>query len=88
MPTRTTPAKKRTAATKRQRPQRKTESETPELQAHNDLQTEQAELQQPGRVGRADAEFIDNDPGYSEDQLSHMREYYGLVESTAAVAEV
>jgi hypothetical protein len=35
-------------------------------------------LSQPGRASRADAEFIDNDPGYSKDQLAHMREYYGL----------
>lgn len=52
------------------------------------LQAEQDELNQPGRVSRAHAEFIDNDPGYSKDQLDHMREYYGLKESTASVAEV
>jgi hypothetical protein len=52
------------------------------------LQQEQDELGKPGRVSKAHAEFIDNDPGYSKDQLDHMREYYGLKESTADVAEV
>lgn len=52
------------------------------------LQAEQDELGKPGRASKADAEFIDNEPGYSKDQLAHMREYYGLKESTASVAEV
>lgn len=41
------------------------------------LQEEQDELQQPGRVSRAVADQIDNDPGYSKDQLAHMKEYWG-----------
>ena len=40
------------------------------------LQEEQDELQQPGRVARGLADQIDNDPGYSKDQLAHMREYW------------
>jgi hypothetical protein len=40
-----------------------------------------------GRVSKADAEQIDGDPGYDKDQLLHMREYWGLKESTAEVAE-
>jgi hypothetical protein len=44
------------------------------------FQQEQDELQQPGEAREADASHIDNDPGYSEDQLAHMREYYGLTE--------
>lgn len=52
------------------------------------LQAELDDLSKPGRVSKAHAEFIDNAPGYSKDQLDHMREYYGLKESTAAVAEV
>jgi hypothetical protein len=52
------------------------------------LLAEQEDLSKPGRVSKAHAEFIDNDPGYSKDQLAHMREYYGLTESTADVAEV
>lgn len=53
-----------------------------------ELQAELDDLTAPGRVSKTDAEQIDNDPGYSKDQLLHMREYYGLKESTAAVAEV
>lgn len=40
------------------------------------LQEEQDELQQPGRVARATADQVDNDPGYSKDQLAHMNEYW------------
>jgi hypothetical protein len=52
------------------------------------LQSEQDELQQPGRASKTDAEQIDNEPGYNKDQLDHMREYWGLKDSTAEVAEV
>jgi hypothetical protein len=46
---------------------------------HNDrLEAQRAELHKPGRVSKADAEQIDNDPGYNRDQLAHMREYWGL----------
>lgn len=41
------------------------------------LQEEQDELQQPGRVAKGLGEQIDNDPGYSKDQLAHMKEYWG-----------
>ncbi len=60
---------------------------TPEAAA---LQAELDDLGKPGRVGKADAEFIDNAPGYSKDQLAHMREYYGISKSddTADVAPV
>lgn len=40
------------------------------------LQEEQDGLQQPGRVAKAVADQIDNDPGYSKDQLAHMAEYW------------
>lgn len=40
------------------------------------LQEEQDELQQPGRVSKAVADQVDNDPGYSKDQLAHMKEYW------------
>lgn len=40
------------------------------------LQEEQDELQQPGRVSKHVADQIDNDPGYSKDQLNHMSEYW------------
>lgn len=42
------------------------------------LEKQRAELHKPGRVGKADAKQIDNDPGYSRDQLAHMREYFGI----------
>jgi hypothetical protein len=48
------------------------------------LQEEQDELQQPGRVSKAVADQIDNDPGYSKDQLAHMAEYWS---GTGAVGE-
>jgi hypothetical protein len=51
------------------------------------LQEEQDKLHARGRVSKADAEQIDGDPGYDKDQLLHMREYWGLKESTAEVAE-
>lgn len=50
--------------------------------------TEFEKLSKPAKLHREDAEFIDDAPGYSADQVGHMREYYGLTESTAAVAEV
>jgi hypothetical protein len=56
----------------------------PDLEA---LEAERDELQRPGRASKADAEQIDNDPGYDKDQLAHMREYWGLRESTAEVAD-
>lgn len=40
------------------------------------LQEEQDELQQPGRVAKGLGNQIDNDPGYSKDQLAHMAEYW------------
>lgn len=52
------------------------------------LQQEQDKLHAQARVAKGDAEFIDPDPGYNKDQVEHMREYYGLKESTAEVAEV
>lgn len=60
---------------------------TPESLA---LQRELDDLGKPGRVSKADGEFIDNAPGYSKNQLAHMREYYGLKDdaSTADVAPV
>lgn len=54
---------------------------------HEALEAERADLQKPGRVSKSDAEQIDNDPGYDKDQLAHMREYWGLKESTATEAE-
>lgn len=51
------------------------------------LQAELDKLSAPGRASKSDAEQIDNDPGYSKDQLAHMREYWGLKESTAEVAD-
>jgi hypothetical protein len=50
---------------------------------------QRAALQQPGRVSKADAQQIDNDPGYDKDQLAHMREYWGLdpVESAVEAEE-
>lgn len=47
-------------------------------QSADQLQQEQDELQQQAKVSRADAEFIDPDPGYDKDQVAHMSEYYGL----------
>lgn len=41
-----------------------------------DHQEQQDELQQPGRVSKAVADQVDNDPGYSKDQLAHMEEYW------------
>lgn len=41
-------------------------------------QAQQDELQQPGRASKHDGEQLDNDPGYSKDQLDHMREYWGI----------
>lgn len=40
------------------------------------LQEEQDDLQQPGKVAKVVADQIDNDPGYSKDQLAHMSEYW------------
>ena len=45
---------------------------------HKALEDQRAELHKPGRVSKADAEFIDNDPGYNKDQIAHMREYWGI----------
>ena len=44
---------------------------------HLEAEKARAELQQPGRASKADAEQIDNSPGYDKDQLAHMREYWG-----------
>lgn len=52
------------------------------------LNKELDDLSKPGRVSKGEGDFIDGDPGYSKDQLLHMREYYGLKESTADVADV
>lgn len=54
-----------------------------------ELEAERAELHKPGRASKADAEFIDNSPGYNRDQLAHMREYWGIkeTESTATAEE-
>jgi hypothetical protein len=56
--------------------------------SHEKFLEEQDALQRPGRASKSDADFIDNEPGYSKDQLDHMREYYGTKESTATVADV
>lgn len=50
----------------------------PTDESNESLERERAELHKPGRVSKADAEQIDNDPGYNKDQLAHMREYWGL----------
>jgi hypothetical protein len=50
----------------------------PTDEANESLERERAELHKPGRASKADAEQIDNDPGYNKDQLAHMREYWGL----------
>jgi hypothetical protein len=50
----------------------------PTDEANESLERERAELHKPGRASKADAEQIDNDPGYNRDQLAHMREYWGL----------
>lgn len=51
------------------------------------LEAERDELHKQARVSKTDAEFIDSSPGYNKDQLAHMREYYGLTDSTALDAE-
>lgn len=51
------------------------------------LEQERAELHKQARVGKADADFIDSDPGYNKDQVAHMREYWGLKDSTATESE-
>lgn len=48
------------------------------------LEAQRAELHKPGRASKTDAEQIDNEPGYSRDQLAHMREYWGLSPSESA----
>jgi hypothetical protein len=90
MATKTTRTRPRKATTKRPaRQQQPGEAVVlPTDPASGRLQAELDDLQAPGRVSKTDAEQIDNSPGYSKDQLLHMREYYGLKESTAAVAEV
>lgn len=56
----------------------------PRHEQHEKTREELEELSKPGRVNKAHVEFIDKEPGYSRDQLQHMREYYGLVEPTTA----
>lgn len=51
------------------------------------LEAQRADLHKPGQVSKADAEQIDNDPGYNKDQLAHMREYWGLTDSVALDSE-
>jgi hypothetical protein len=51
------------------------------------LESEREELHKPGRASKTDAEQIDNSPGYNKDQLAHMREYWGLTDSTALESE-
>jgi hypothetical protein len=84
-----TPAKK-TAPTKATAPQPKSKTSQEEDQnpsgsagvplpsdpSATRLQAEQDELQQPGQVAKAVADQVDNDPGYSKDQLAHMQEYW------------
>jgi hypothetical protein len=87
----TTMATKKAATTKQSAP--KTQARTqdsaklefsaeavtfPTDEANESLERERAELHKPGRASKADAEQIDNDPGYNRDQLAHMREYWGL----------
>lgn len=50
----------------------------PSDESADQLQQEQDKLQQEARVSKADADFIDPEPGYDKDQVEHMREYYGL----------
>lgn len=52
------------------------------------LQDELAELGKPGQVSKSDADFIDKEPGYSKDQLAHMREYYGIARKSDETADV
>lgn len=47
-------------------------------EALQEAEKQRDELQQPGRVSKADAAQINNEPGYDKDQLAHMREYWGL----------
>ena len=42
------------------------------------FQADQDGLQQPGAGKPSDREQFSNKPGYSEDQLAHMREYWDL----------
>lgn len=91
MPART--AKKtapRKTAARKAAPKQSTEQSAP-LPTPEETVTQTPEfekLNKPAKLHRDDAEFIDPDPGYSEDQVDHMREYYGLTESTAEVASV
>lgn len=75
MPTKTAPPKR---APREPNPLSAEGLPWPSDPSHDQLQAELADLSKPGRVSKDDAEFIDNAPGYSKDQLAHMREYYDL----------
>ncbi len=53
----------------------------PKDPSHEKFLAEQSDLERPGKVSKEHASQIDNAPGYSINQLDHMREYYGLVDA-------
>lgn len=92
MPTKTatkkTPAKKTTTRPPAHRQEPPETTPPPSDPSADRLQAQQDKLSAPGQVSKADAEQIDNDPGYTKDQVHHMQEYWGLKDSTATVADV
>lgn len=92
MTAKTAPTKAAAPQAKSTRPSKPSPSSTPQPDSENPsgsagvplpidpsaalLQEEQDDLQQPGKVAKAVADQIDNDPGYSKDQLAHMNEYW------------
>lgn len=95
-PTRRAAPAKKTASTSESKTQARSQDsaksefraegiETPVPEDLAALESEREDLHKQGRVSKADTEQIDNSPGYNRDQLSHMREYWGLDPSDSAV---
>lgn len=76
----TSRVRSRTAATSRSKAKSKSEDQA--KPANVRAETHETPVPEVRETTRAEAKFIDNDPGYSAEQLDQMAEYYGTSKST------
>jgi hypothetical protein len=84
MPVKRSPAKKATASKTPAKP-KSNDKDQPANVRDETHETPEVKTRKPTQ---AEAEQIDNSPGYSAEQLDQMAEYYGTAKETSTVGDV